>query len=130
MTDGRTHGRVSAGRTLLGRASRRSHAAKSGCPPDREVPRVRAIETTGRIVVESMPEIDPDEDLFNYGLADAVYVPPVSELDCLPRDHPALFAWDRLQDEVRQEVGPAIARLVTEAYRRRLPWAWESDEGA
>ena len=81
----------------------------------------------GRVVVEHVPDVDPDEELFGYGLADAVFVAPVPALDHLPHDHPALFAWDELQNEVRAEIGPQIARLVTEAYRRRLPWTWEAD---
>jgi hypothetical protein len=79
------------------------------------------------VVVADVPPIDPTDEMFEYGLADAVYVSLVTELDCLPLDHPARLAWDRLEDEIRAEVGPQIAILVTEAFRRRLPWTWEAE---
>jgi hypothetical protein len=78
------------------------------------------------VVVADVPAIDPTDEMFEYGLADAVYVALITELDCLPLDHPARFAWDRLEDEIRAEVGPQIATLVTEAFRRRLPWTWQA----
>ncbi len=81
----------------------------------------------GHIVVDEVADIDPNDDLFGYGLADAVYVAPIPAIDRLPLDHPARFAWDRLEDEVRAEVGPQIASLVTDAFRRRMPWTWEDD---
>ena len=82
----------------------------------------------GSVVVAQVPDIDPTDEIFEYGLTDAVYVALISELDCLPLDHPARFAWDQLEDEIRAEVGPQIASLVTEAFRRRLPWTWKSEQ--
>lgn len=75
-----------------------------------------------------MPDLDPYDELFEYGLGDAVHVAPIEALDCLPPDHPALLAWDQVENEVRDELGPIIAGLVTNAFRRRLPWTWESEE--
>jgi hypothetical protein len=79
------------------------------------------------VTVAEVPEIDPADELFEYGLADTVYVAAIAALDSLPLDHPARFAWDGLEDEIRAEVGPQIASLVTEAFRRRLPWTWEPE---
>jgi hypothetical protein len=39
----------------------------------------------------------------------------------------ARLAWDGLEDEIRAEIGPQIASLVTEAFRRRLPWTWKPE---
>jgi hypothetical protein len=81
-----------------------------------------------RVVVDQVPDVDPYDDMFEYGLTDAVSVALVAGLGDLPSDHPALLAWSQLENEVRDELRPQIARLVTEAFRRRLPWTWDPGE--
>jgi hypothetical protein len=87
-----------------------------------------AMRKFSRVVVDNVPDLDPYDELFEYGLADAVRFSPIADLDCLPPDHPALLAWTQVENEVLEELGPTIAGLVTDAFRRRLPWTWEPEQ--
>lgn len=81
-----------------------------------------ALATDRRIVVTSVRELtaaDVERDL--------PYI-DTPDFNTIPEDeHPAFFAWDLLIDEVRAEVAPELARLMTEAINRRLPWTWEPE---
>ena len=47
--------------------------------------------------------------------------------DELPDYHPALEEWDKMLDEVFEELHPRIADLFDEAINRRLPWTWDPE---
>jgi len=49
----------------------------------------------------------------------------VYQLDPMEDEHPAGLAWERLCDEVADEIAADVADLLTEAIRRRMPWTWE-----
>jgi hypothetical protein len=40
-------------------------------------------------------------------------------------EHPAGTAWDAVEREVLAEVAPEVAKLLREAFAKRLPWTWE-----
>lgn len=42
-------------------------------------------------------------------------------------DTDALRAWGKLRDEAVAEILPDVARMLTEAINRRLPWTWEPE---
>lgn len=39
----------------------------------------------------------------------------------------ALRAWDALKNAAAEEIAPDVARMLTEAINRRLPWTWEPE---
>lgn len=39
----------------------------------------------------------------------------------------ALRAWDAVKTEAADEILPDVARMLTEAINRRLPWTWEPE---
>lgn len=47
--------------------------------------------------------------------------------DPLEDYHPAFGEWDKLSEEVFEEVHGKIADLFYEAIQRRLPWTWEPE---
>lgn len=76
--------------------------------------------TTTAVTVESIPAQDADPS----SLADALFFDGLPDL---PDSHPAVDAWEKLMNEVIEEVRPEVARLFTEAVERRLPWTWEPE---
>jgi hypothetical protein len=79
------------------------------------------------VTIERVPPVDPDTEAFRFGFSDAAFVSDIPELNALRDDHPAGLAWDALMDEVLVEIGPDVARMITEAVARRLPWTWEPE---
>lgn len=88
---------------------------------------------TTPIRVDVVDDVDIANEHYRFSLSDAVQVSvPVLDavMDATDPDgaeHPAVSAWDELTDEIVDELAPKVARLINEAYQRRLPWTWEGD---
>ena len=83
-----------------------------------------------RVTADDAPVTRTSQEHMGYlveGLRGATQWPEAVRLAGRPVDsqHPAVFAWEALCDEVAAELAPQVAELLDAAIRRRLPWTWE-----
>jgi hypothetical protein len=72
--------------------------------------------------IDSVPGLDGvDDEWIAFVGADRWNTEPVGS-------HPADTAWAAIENEVIAEVAPEVARLLREAFAKRLPWTWEPDK--
>ncbi len=87
------------------------------------------------IRIATLPEMvtnDLSMEHLRDGMGNAVAELGISELHEALRghddeEHPALFAFERMVDAAVAEIAPDVARLLSEALDRRLPWTWEPE---
>jgi len=89
------------------------------------------------IRIATLPEMvtnDLSMEHLREGMGTAVAELGVSELhetlrghDDDDEEHPALLAFERMVDAATAEIALDVARLLTEAINRRLPWTWEPE---
>lgn len=85
-----------------------------------------------RVTAEDAPDTRSSEEHMRYlvqGLSEATQWPETVRLAARPVDsqHPAVFAWEALCDEVAAELAPQVAELLDAAIAKRLPWTWEPE---
>ena len=83
-----------------------------------------------RVTADDAPDTLSSEEHMGYlvdGLRTATQWPEAVRLAGRPVDsqHPAVFAWEALCDEIAAELAPQVAELLDAAIAKRLPWTWE-----
>ena len=85
-----------------------------------------------RVTADDVPDTRSSDEHMGYivnGLREATQWPEGVRLAGRPVDsqHPAVFAWEALCDEVADEIAPQVAEMLDAAMRQRMPWTWEPE---
>ncbi len=86
--------------------------------------------TPQRLTVSALPDIAANADAMKQlrdGLGNAAAEAGPVEFKPMPTEHPSFWVWDRMVDAAIAEIAPDVARMLSEAINRRLPWTWEPE---